>query len=126
LTVLLYIDILIIGLEKQSVTLNVNFVWLSRWSTLKLGANMRSRAELTTRKNDSDVIGEPTGEYCDVILYFGIIDILQDYDIGKKLEHAYKSFQYDSTSISAVDLKQYSRRFKDFIYKAFQEDNVDG
>jgi hypothetical protein len=68
---------------------------------------MLSRAELTTRKNDSDVIGEPTGEYCDVILYFGIIDILED-DIGKKLEHAYKSFQYDSTSISAVDPKQYS------------------
>jgi len=97
----------------------------NRWSKIKLGANMLSRAELTTRKNDGDIFGEPTGEYCDVILYFGIIDILQDYDIGKRLEHAYKSFQYDSTSISAVDPKQYSRRFKDFIYKAFQEDKVD-
>ncbi|KAK3147208.1 hypothetical protein QOZ80_3BG0279480 [Eleusine coracana subsp. coracana] len=97
----------------------------NRWSTIKLGANMLSRAELTTRKNDNDVIGEPTREYCDVILYFGIIDILQDYDIGKKLEHAYKSFQYDSTSISAVDPRQYSRRFRDFIYKAFQEDKSD-
>ncbi|GJN07846.1 hypothetical protein PR202_ga25714 [Eleusine coracana subsp. coracana] len=97
----------------------------NRWSTIKLGANMLSRAELTTRKNDNDVIGEPTGEYCDVILYFGIIDILQDYDIGKKLEHAYKSFQYDSTSISAVDPRQYSKRFRDFIYKAFQEDKSD-
>jgi len=86
---------------------------------------MLSRAELTTRKNDGDIFGEPTGEYCDVILYFGIIDILQDYDIGKRLEHAYKSFQYDSTSISAVGPKQYSKRFKDFIYKAFQEDKVD-
>ncbi|VAH91060.1 unnamed protein product [Triticum turgidum subsp. durum] len=95
------------------------------WCKIKLGANMLSRAELTVRKNDSDVIGEPTGEYCDVILYFGIIDILQDYDIGKKIEHAYKSFQHDSTSISAVDPRQYSRRFKDFIYKAFQEDRVD-
>lgn len=102
-----------------------NFLWLSRWSKIKLGANMLSRAELTIRKNDTDVFGEPTGEYCDVILYFGIIDILQDYDIGKRLEHAYKSFQYDSASISAVDPKQYSRRFKDFIYKAFQEDKVD-
>ncbi|CAN6325189.1 unnamed protein product [Urochloa humidicola] len=97
----------------------------NRWSKIKLGANMLSRAELTKRKNDGDVFGEPTGEYCDVILYFGIIDILQDYDIGKRIEHAYKSFQYDSTSISAVDPKQYSRRFKDFIYKAFQEDKVD-
>jgi 1-phosphatidylinositol-4-phosphate 5-kinase len=102
-----------------------DIVWLGRWCKIKLGANMLSRAEMTVRKNDSDVIGEPTGEYCDVILYFGIIDILQDYDIGKKIEHAYKSFQYDSTSISAVDPRQYSRRFKDFIYKAFQEDRVD-
>ncbi|CAM0873239.1 unnamed protein product [Alopecurus aequalis] len=97
----------------------------NRWCKIKLGANMLSRAEMTVRKNDNDVIGEPTGKYCDVILYFGIIDILQDYDIGKKIEHAYKSFQYDSTSISAVDPRQYSRRFKDFIYKAFQEDRVD-
>ncbi|KAL5218940.1 hypothetical protein ABZP36_019624 [Zizania latifolia] len=97
----------------------------NRWSKIKLGSNMLSRAELTIRKNDTDVVGQPTGEYCDVILYFGIIDILQDYDIGKKIEHAYKSFQYDSTSISAVDPRQYSRRFKDFIYKAFQEDRSD-
>ena len=38
---------------------------------------------------------ESGGEVSDVILYFGIIDILQDYDISKKLEHAYKSLQVD-------------------------------
>ncbi|EAZ40954.1 hypothetical protein OsJ_25436 [Oryza sativa Japonica Group] len=99
----------------------------NRWPKIKLGANMPARAELTARKNDLEpqLIGEPTGEYYDAILYFGIIDILQDYDISKKLEHAYKSFQYDPTSISAVDPRQYSRRFKDFIYKAFQEDRLD-
>jgi len=32
-------------------------------------------------------------EIFDVVLHFGIIDILQDYDISKKLEHAYKSLQ---------------------------------
>lgn len=96
----------------------------NRFPKIKLGANMPSRAELTARKSDCELqlIGEPTGEYYDVILYFGIIDILQDYDISKKLEHAYKSFHYDPTSISAVDPRQYSRRFRDFIYKAFQED----
>jgi hypothetical protein len=31
---------------------------------------------------ESALIGEPTGEFHDVLLYFGIlIDILQDYDI---------------------------------------------
>ncbi|XP_061359323.1 phosphatidylinositol 4-phosphate 5-kinase 1-like [Gastrolobium bilobum] len=65
---------------------------------------------------------ESNGEISDVILYFGIIDILQDYDISKKLEHAYKSLQVDSTSISAVDPKLYSKRFRDFIHRIFVED----
>uniref|UniRef100_A0ACD5XKR1 Uncharacterized protein n=2 Tax=Avena sativa TaxID=4498 RepID=A0ACD5XKR1_AVESA len=99
----------------------------NRMCTIRLGSNMPTKAELTVRRTDCEpqLIGESTGEFYDVILYFGIIDILQDYDISKKLEHAYKSFQYDPTSISAVDPKQYSRRFKDFVYKAFQEDKVD-
>jgi len=59
---------------------------------------------------------------CDVVLHFGIIDILQDYDISKKLEHAYKSLQVDPTSISAVDPKLYSKRFRDFIHRIFIED----
>ncbi|KAI4383915.1 hypothetical protein MLD38_009700 [Melastoma candidum] len=33
-------------------------------------------------------------------------------------------FKYDSTSISAVDPKQYSRRFRDFIFRIFVEDNL--
>ncbi|GJN07843.1 hypothetical protein PR202_ga25711 [Eleusine coracana subsp. coracana] len=102
-------------------------VCLHRLAKIKLGSNMPTRAELTQRKTDCElhIMGEPTGEFYDVILYFGIIDILQDYDISKKLEHAYKSFQYDPTSISAVDPKQYSRRFRDFVFKAFQEEKLD-
>lgn len=86
---------------------------------------MPARAERTMRKNDSELelVGEPTGEFYDVVMIFGIIDILQDYDISKKLEHAYKSIQYDPTSISAVDPRLYSRRFRDFIFKVFTDDN---
>lgn len=89
-----------------------------------MGINMEARAEKTVRKGDweGQLIGEPTGERYDVVLFFGIIDILQDYDISKKLEHAYKSMQYDPTSISAVDPKQYSKRFRDFVFKVFVED----
>lgn len=95
-----------------------------RSTTFKLGANIPARAELTVKKNNGEaqLVGEPTGEYYDVVLIFGIIDILQDYDISKKLEHAYKSFQFDPTSISAVDPKQYSKRFRDFIFRVFTED----
>ncbi|CAN6823018.1 unnamed protein product [Brassica oleracea] len=97
----------------------------SRWASIRLGTNMPARAERTMRKNDSELelVGEPTGEFYDVVMIFGIIDILQDYDISKKLEHAYKSIQYDPTSISAVDPRLYSRRFRDFIFKVFTDDN---
>ncbi|PHT40966.1 Phosphatidylinositol 4-phosphate 5-kinase 4 [Capsicum baccatum] len=96
----------------------------SGWASIRLGINMPAKAELTMRKSDFEMqlVGEPTGQYYDVILFFGIIDILQNYDISKKLEHAYKAFQYDPTSISAVDPKQYSKRFRDFILKVFAED----
>ncbi|KAK8968781.1 Phosphatidylinositol 4-phosphate 5-kinase 2 [Platanthera guangdongensis] len=77
---------------------------------------MPARAEHVFRMNDSD-----SGRIYQVILYFGIIDILQDYDIGKKLERAYKSLQVDSTSISAVDPRLYSRRFRDFMGRVFVE-----
>ncbi|KAK2652123.1 hypothetical protein Ddye_011979 [Dipteronia dyeriana] len=95
-----------------------------RWASISLGANMPARVERTVRRSDCEfqLIGEPTGECYEVIMFFGIIDILQDYDITKKLEHAYKSIQYDPTSISAVDPRQYSRRFRDFIFKVFSED----
>ncbi|XP_021774455.1 phosphatidylinositol 4-phosphate 5-kinase 6-like [Chenopodium quinoa] len=96
----------------------------NQWASIRLGINMPARAELTIRKSEDGEfqVVEPTGECYDVIIFFGIIDILQDYDISKKLEHAYKAFQYDSTSISAVDPRQYSKRFRDFIYKVFAED----
>jgi len=72
--------------------------------------------------SSNSIPSESGGEVSDVILYFGIIDILQDYDISKKLEHAYKSLQVDPSSISAVDPKLYSKRFRDFIHRIFVED----
>ncbi|XP_022153899.1 phosphatidylinositol 4-phosphate 5-kinase 4-like [Momordica charantia] len=109
------------------VDLDQLFLDPSRWSSIKLGVNMPARVERTIRRSDCEfqLVGEPTGEYYDVVMFFGIIDILQDYDISKKLEHAYKSIQYDSTSISAVDPKQYSKRFRDFIFNIFAEDEAE-
>ncbi|QHO53029.1 Phosphatidylinositol 4-phosphate 5-kinase [Arachis hypogaea] len=60
---------------------------------------MPARAKRMARRSDFDqytTIGIShltpyhNGETSDVVLYFGIIDILQDYDINKKLEHAMK------------------------------------
>lgn len=85
--------------------------------------NMPARAaRMCSGKTNNSTPSENTSEISDVILYFGIIDILQDYDISKRIEHAYKSLQVDPTSISAVDPKLYSKRFRDFIHRIFVED----
>ncbi|KAB5561223.1 hypothetical protein DKX38_006180 [Salix brachista] len=111
---------------------DMDWVMEGRGPFIRLGANMPARAERLSRNTELD---QCTGsgsnnstpsqngtEIFDVVLYFGIIDILQDYDISKKLEHAYKSLQVDPTSISAVDPKLYSKRFRDFIHRIFIED----
>ncbi|CAI0395544.1 unnamed protein product [Linum tenue] len=98
---------------------------------IRLGANTPARAERMGRRSDFDqytpggagqLMPCRSGEASEVVLYFGVIDILQDYDISKKLEHAYKSLQVDPASISAVDPKLYSKRFRDFIGRIFIED----
>ncbi|KOM30529.1 hypothetical protein LR48_Vigan01g008300 [Vigna angularis] len=112
------------------------FFSTAKWGPLiRLGMNMPARAESVCKGGLDQAAGSGSGNSCcipsesnnnrqisDVILYFGIIDILQDYDISKKIEHAYKSLQVDSTSISAVDPKLYSKRFRDFIHRIFVED----
>ncbi|KAL3641780.1 Phosphatidylinositol 4-phosphate 5-kinase 2 [Castilleja foliolosa] len=103
-------------------------VLAGRKPLIRLGANMPARAERVARRSDFDHGGlansrpSRSGEIYEVVLYFGIIDILQDYDISKKLEHAYKSLQVDASSISAVDPKMYSKRFRDFVGRIFIED----
>ncbi|OIV96686.1 hypothetical protein TanjilG_09228 [Lupinus angustifolius] len=103
-----------------------------RKSLIRLGANMPARAERMARRSDFDQYNTvgishftpyPSGETYDVVLYFGIIDILQDYDISKKLEHAYKSWQVNPSSISAINPKSYSKRFRDFVGRIFLEDS---
>ncbi|KAL3513588.1 hypothetical protein ACH5RR_026305 [Cinchona calisaya] len=91
---------------------------------IRLGSNMPARAERVARRSDFDQYtpGSHSGEIYEVVLYFGIIDILQDYGISKKLEHAYKSLLVDPTSISAVDPKLYSKRFRNFVGRIFVED----
>ncbi|KAJ0981530.1 hypothetical protein J5N97_009785 [Dioscorea zingiberensis] len=104
----------------------------SKKPVMHLGENMPAMAEQVLRRSESESTPSSRGgfrtpstrkgEDYEVILFFGIIDILQDYDICKKLEHAYKSLQVDPTSISAVDPKLYSKRFRDFIARIFVEE----
>ncbi|WOK94893.1 phosphatidylinositol 4-phosphate 5-kinase 9 [Canna indica] len=84
---------------------------------IQLGVNMPSRAEYVPRDHRNEL----THEVYDVVLYLGIIDVLQEYNVAKKVEHAYKSLQYDSVSISVVDPEFYAQRFLKFIQTIFPE-----
>ncbi|OAY81109.1 Phosphatidylinositol 4-phosphate 5-kinase 9 [Ananas comosus] len=86
---------------------------------IQLGVNMPARAEHIPTKDEEN--NQLFHEVYDVVLYLGIIDILQEYNMTKKIERAYKSLQFDSVSISAVDPEFYSRRFLSFIQTVFPE-----
>lgn len=85
---------------------------------IQLGVNMPARAEQTASENDS---GESFSQVYDVVLYLGIIDILQEYNARKKIEHTCKSIKYNSLSISVVEPNLYSERFLKFIRTIFPE-----
>ncbi|KAJ4850854.1 Phosphatidylinositol 4-phosphate 5-kinase 9 [Turnera subulata] len=87
---------------------------------IQLGVNMPARAEQIPGIEEKQTFHE----VYDVVLYLGIIDILQEYNMSKKIEHAYKSLQFDSLSISAVDPMFYSQRFLEFIQKVFPPNAV--
>lgn len=81
---------------------------------------MPARAEHIPRKGDTGMFLE----VYDVVLYVGIIDILQKYNLRKQIEHAYKSVLFDSVSISAVEPTFYSQRFLQFIRKVFPAHSI--
>ncbi|KAF5177226.1 Phosphatidylinositol 4-phosphate 5-kinase, partial [Thalictrum thalictroides] len=88
---------------------------------VQLGVNMPAQANRKLPHNDADSLGVDLVEVYDVVLYFGIIDILQEYNIKKKLEHAFKSLHFDPMTISAVEPELYSNRFINFLKKVFPD-----
>ena len=88
--------------------------------TVQIGSDMPATACQRINVNGGNECYEDPHDGNDVMLSFGIIDILQEYNMGKKLEHAYKSLQFDSHSISAVDPASYSRRFQRFMHDIFR------
>jgi 1-phosphatidylinositol-4-phosphate 5-kinase len=88
---------------------------------VQLGVNMPAQAirKLQRDREDDSEIG--LFEVYDVVLYMGIIDILQEYNVKKKLEHSYKSFKFDPLTISVVEPKLYANRFFHFLKNVFPE-----
>ncbi|KAJ7951248.1 Phosphatidylinositol-4-phosphate 5-kinase family protein [Quillaja saponaria] len=89
----------------------------------KFGDKMPARA-VRTQKNEVGTVNKRVRaeESYYVFLNFGIVDIFQNYNVVKRIEHVYKSLQYDSKSITAINPKAYSSRFQDFLSKIFEEE----
>ncbi|XP_076947467.1 phosphatidylinositol 4-phosphate 5-kinase 7-like [Bidens hawaiensis] len=86
---------------------------------VQLGVNMPAQANHKVSQGVSGSSEAELFEVYDVVLYLGIIDVLQEYNMRKKIEHAYKSFRHDPMSISVADPKFYSKRFFNFLEKVF-------
>ncbi|XP_037955173.1 phosphatidylinositol 4-phosphate 5-kinase type-1 alpha [Teleopsis dalmanni] len=52
-----------------------------------------------------------------LLLYIGIIDILQSYRLEKKLEHTFKSIIYNGDTVSVCRPSFYAQRFQNFMGK---------
>ncbi|KAL4348824.1 hypothetical protein GQ457_17G001910 [Hibiscus cannabinus] len=89
---------------------------------VQLGVNMPAQATRKLSRDESDSAEVELFEVYDVVLYMGIIDILQEYNAKKKAEHACKSVKLDPMSISVVEPELYAKRFTDFLgQKVFPE-----
>ncbi|KAI4367440.1 hypothetical protein MLD38_023179 [Melastoma candidum] len=86
---------------------------------VQLGVNMPAKASRKLVDEAIDTGEVELFEVYDVVLYMGIIDILQNYNLRKKVEHAYKSLKFDPGLISATDPKLYSTRFFSFLERVF-------
>lgn len=84
---------------------------------------MPAQANRKVTQDETDSTEIELFEVYDVVLYMGIIDILQEYNLKKKVEHAYKSLKYDPLKVSAVEPKLYARRFINFLEKVFPISN---
>lgn len=71
---------------------------------------------------------EPEHRGQEVMIFGGIIDILQQYGTRKQLEHQYKSIRYqkEKEGISVTDPTHYAARFSKFILAKFIADPTKG
>ncbi|KAJ8513864.1 hypothetical protein OPV22_004298 [Ensete ventricosum] len=88
-----------------------------------LGVRMPARA-VGSRKKESNLA--PThaagkNQLNNVFLFFGVIDILQQYSMLKHMEHVIKSLHADSPSVTGLNPRAYSNHFQEYLSKLFPE-----
>jgi hypothetical protein len=85
----------------------------------RIGSNWSTEAGGIVSKDENNELTAP----CHVF-YFGIVDILQEFTLRKKLESAYKGqlqslFGQDPNMISALPPPQYAARFVNYVTTHF-------
>ncbi|MED6206994.1 hypothetical protein PIB30_031670 [Stylosanthes scabra] len=116
------VDLLLPGTARLRVQLGVN---MPAQANRKVGEDhhinndkkMMMKKKKVEGKDDGDDKEEEEAELFevyDVVLYMGIIDILQAYNLRKRAENAYKSMKFDPLTISVVEPKLYAQRFIKF------------
>ncbi|XP_021279820.1 phosphatidylinositol 4-phosphate 5-kinase 10 isoform X1 [Herrania umbratica] len=117
------------SIDSRNSTTELTFCdhWLQNNScTSKFGEEMSARGVRISWNGTGSVSTRQITrrrECHDVLLYFGIVDFFQDYGVIKRIEHAYKSLQFDPKMIAAVNPKVYSSRFQAFISDLFKADD---
>lgn len=86
---------------------------------VQLGVNMPAQATQKLAGDETDSSEVELFEVYDVILYLGVIDVLQEYSLKKKLECAFKYLKFDPMSISAAEPRIYSNRFLSLMERIF-------
>ena len=81
----------------------------SRRCTERLGVSIPALA----------VSRDGSGEPEPVLIYFGIIDFLQEYRMKKRMEHMMKATVFGGKTISVVDPHRYAKRFRGFMEDVF-------
>eukprot|EP00877_Chromochloris_zofingiensis_P010004 jgi/Chrzof1/5257/Cz15g19070.t1 len=103
---------------KRSATLRP--VPFSEGANDELALTMgQSRVQLGMNMAATAIPKSGSGPPEDVVLYFGVIDILTAYDFNKSMESLLKSFTGRHASISAVNPRFYSKRFQKFMSWVF-------
>lgn len=117
---------------NEKLIINISLFFYCR-PGFRFGARLPARAVRALRNEmgssrsyrSRDSRAHSAQECFNVLLFFGIVDICQNYNIRKRLEHACKSIKYDSKSINTVNPKAYSSRFQEFISQIFLPEESD-
>ncbi|KAL1336357.1 hypothetical protein AAHE18_10G057300 [Arachis hypogaea] len=114
------VDLLLPGTARLRVQLGVNMPAQANrkveedHSSNNNNNNKKKKKKKVEGRDDDDEEEAELFEVYDVVLYMGIIDILQAYNLRKRVENAYKSIKFDPLTISVVQPNLYAQRFINF------------